>query len=1488
MSSIRHSLGLSALLLVAAGVASPAAAQDTEFTAYLSRTVKPNSGERLGFHLWGASSVDVEEYRLRASELESALRQNGLQIDTSSLTPRRVLSFTGWQGDIQIADGAGVYVYVARSQGGTGVRTQAQAVVVSRLSLGVKRDDDSSLVMINEGDRPASNATLKVYEADDQNGSATILRNERVRRGVGYFWTRSTKSLIYVARRGRHVAIQNSWDRTWSANANAFHVHVETDRPLYRPGQTFHFKAILRENQQGAHRTPVGEEVRVFLRDAQGSRVSVATENTNDFGSVNGSYTISEAAGLGDYTLEVEAGQAQAGGSSVVGSARFGVEEYRKPEYKVEVTTAESSYVQGDTITATVQADYFFGAPVPGAQVEYTVRKRNRWRWWNPWIRPMVFDAISPSIWWPGFGSNQVIDQGTATTAGDGSATFTFTANREDWDSDYEITAKVVDASNREVSGSSTVAVTRAAFDLILVTDRYVYEPGDLVRLQVNTAANDGTPTSAPVEITIDRFLPDGTEERRFQRTRTTNSDGTYSIVLRASGANHYRITAKAQDADGNEVTATRNIWVADDQGTRNWNYSSVTITPDKDTYEPGDNATILIQAPALSGRGLITLESENIKSVYLFDIVGGLGLITLPIEATMTPNIFVTVMVPTDTGFQSASKELQVPPTDKMISVEVVADKAEYLPGEDATFKLRAVDADGNPVRAEISLGVVDEALFALREDETPKLTETFFPHQWNRVNTLGASGGGFHRGGPGGPIFLATTLQATARNTSSGNSGVREYFPDTLHWIADVETDFRGEATITKTMADSLTTWRLTARAITRDDEVGQTKTTTLVRKDLVVRLAAPRALVEGDRMELVGIVHNLAKEGTPGAEPASVSLQLDAQGVTIVGSPSRTLSVERGGQESVTWTVDVTGNKSAEFTLRGQAAFEQDALRINVPIAPRGVAAPVSESGSMRQNGVVTLTLDKDPDAIESATELNISLSPSLAGTMLDSVDYLVGYPYGCIEQTMSKFLPTLMVAETLRTIGRDDPALRDELPKMVKKGVEKLQGLQNADGGWGWFGGRGGASTSHPFVSAYAFYGLALAKQEGYEVPQEMLDKAITYLQGSLDDVTNTDDSGRAYQCFALAMGGVYRTADMQALASRRDQLGNYARAVLAISLHKAGSPLASDMLTSLVGGATTSSGRAFFEGDTLRYGSWTSNTVETTAYAVWAMLELDPNNSLIGDSMAWLLSRRRRNGQYTTTKDTAAVVLAFARYVQITGELNPDMTVTAVVNGQQVDTVRFDTTSLGQKAHVVTIPGSSLRQGANTVRIERQGTGALYYTAVLEQHVRMNPIPALDNGISVSREYFLVTERLDQGQIVEDVTPLSGPVKIGDRVRVQLTMSVSHAADVEHVNLEDRFPSGFEVVEETQPRFGWFWRWSPWWSSREVHDDRVVFFATRVPYWHPTTSVRTYEYRYDMRAETAGDFLALPAFAEAVYAPETNGRTDAVLFRVDSN
>lgn len=1481
MKTLTRGVALSAALLLLASVAH---AQGTEVQAWLGRTVRPNSAERVGFYMWGATAFEVAEYRIASDQLDRSLRDGSVVIDTAAMTPRRTLTFTGEQGEVPAPGLAGVYVYVAKVTAGSAAgmsNQQSQALVVTNLGLAVKRDDTRSIALAHQGERPA--AGLRVTVVDTTNGqNRTITTGTTGSNGLAIFTTPTAGSLTFVVRSGTSVAIQQTWDRTWSAQRPTYTAHLQTDRPLYRPGHLVHFRAIVREAlAAGGYRTPAGVEFRAFVRDTRGTRVEVGALRASDFGTVSGSYALPSTAGLGEWGLELEPAVADPRFQGAIAYANFGVEAYRKPEFKVAVTADRGSYVQGQTASATIQADYYFGAPVPAGKVRWTVTKRARWRHWNPWLEPMVMRCM----WWP-TPEPQVVAEGDATTNAQGQARITFDCARDGEDADYEVTAKVTDASDRQITGASgPLPVTRAAFDLVMLSDRWVYRPGDTINLRANLQTTDGKAVAGrPVALEVFAVDPQGARTSRIRRTVTSNLEGSASLGLLARTRANYVVVATARDAAGNVVTAERSFWIHDQTGSVDWAWNQVEVTADKDAYKPGETALLLIRAPVTHGRALVTIEARSIHTAYSVPVTFGLGLLAVPVTAEMAPNVFASVIVPTANGAFSAERELVVPPVDSLVEVTITADKAEYRPGERATFAIKTTDRLGRPVSADVALGVVDEALFALRADGTPELRETFHPRRWDEVTTTGTQGSGGWWGHGGIRLEMAAMSPSMngAKKAGGETSGqVREYFPDTLRFFASVVTDARGEATVSETLADNLTTWRLTARAVTREAKLGETQTTTLVRKDLIVRLAAPRTLVEGDELELVGIVHNLSKTG---ADPATVQVRLDAQGVTVLGSAAQSVRVARGADARVTWRVRVLPGTNATLEARGTAPFDDDALRLTLPVAARGVAQKQVEAGSQLADGRVTLRLRKDARAIDPASELRIALTPSLAGGLLDSLDYLVGYPYGCIEQTMSKFLPDVVVAEVLKTMGREDPHLAAELPKMVKDGVDRIAGMQNADGGFGWFAN----NESHPYVTAYVAYGLALARRNGFAVPDSVIDPALGFLERSLDGAS-TDLDGRAYQAFALATAGRLRTADLVSLARDRARLGDYAKGVLALALVAANErQLASAVVADLEQSAVMSAGRAHWEGNTVSYGNWTSNPIETTAYVTRALITVNPTSPKVQAAVAWLVERRQDNGQYTTTKDTAAVVLTFAQHVRQTNELDPDLSVSVTVNGQAMSGMRFTTADLGQKARTIQVPASALRVGDNTVVIERTGRGVLYHSVVLDQKVRMDPIPAKDDGIAVRRELSTVETSVDAatGQLVETERPLVGAVKIGQTVRVRLFVAVSKNASVEHVNIEDRFPTGFAVVEAA-PQLDWLFLrgWSYWSSAREVHDDKVVFFASNLPLMHPDGG-STFEYRYDLRAEQVGRFLALPATAEAVYTPDVSGRSDGKVITVE--
>jgi uncharacterized protein YfaS (alpha-2-macroglobulin family) len=1038
----------------------------------------------------------------------------------------------------------------------------------------------------------------------------------------------------------------------------------------------------------------------------------------------------------------------------------------------------------------------------------------------------------------------------------------------------------VVDASDRQVSGAAALTVNRAAFDLMVLTDRSVYRPGDTAQVRVSTTRADGAPVAGvAVDLKIEQVDPQGNKSLRVTRTLTTGFDGTAGLRLLAQTKNQYLITTTARDAGGNSVSAERTMWIHDDRGGTDWAWSTVEITADKEAYAPGDTALLLVRAPVSQGRGLLTIESRGLQSALSFPIYYGLALVPVRVTADMAPNVFASVLVPTRDGMSTAEKELVVPPVDNLVEVTVTADKAEYRPGEQGTFQVKTTDRFGRPVQADVALGIVDEALFGLREDLTPELRETFYPRGWNNVTTVGANNGG---GWGMKPMMLKTAMEASRANTGAKpeTGQAREYFPDTLRFFASVVTDLRGEATVTETLADNLTTWRLTARAVTRATQVGETKTTTLVRKDLIVRLAAPRTLVEGDEMTLVGIVHNLAQPGTSGAEPARVQVRLVAQGVTVVGNAAQTVTVRRGDLARVTWTVRVDSVALATLEARADASFDADALRLTLPVAARGVPAREVQAGSLLTDGRTTLRLTKDARAIDAGTELNISLAPSLAGTMLESLDYLVGYPYGCIEQTMSRFMPDVMVAEVLRTIGRDDPKLTAELPKMVKTGIERIQGMQNPDGGFGWFGGM----RSDPYMTAYVVHGLTQAQLAGCAVSSHLYRRAIGSLYGSLPAVRDSGPTA-AYLAWALSEASAARLHQptqgqlgaldtlLGQVYARRDKLDDQARALLLLALDNRGQRDRAQVVWRNLQAYRIAAGHGTHWGKERWGWHWSHDRVETTAFCLLAALRMDPKSETTAKTAQWLMLERTGSRWYST-KDTATALYALSEYARARGELRPQYEATLLVNGEAVKGWEVTPSNAFRLDGRVVVDPQRLKAGDNRLELRLKGKGALYYSAMLEWVTTEDPIHGAGNYLKADRRYWRITPYTDSdGKLAERREPVAEgqPVKSGEVVEVEVT--VTSETPLSYVALADPKPAGFEPLDQTS---GGTWGGS--YLYRELHDEEVTFFADRLRQGKATLS-------YRLRAETPGTFHALPHQAFAMYRPEARCLSDEALLRV---
>lgn len=772
------------------------------------------------------------------------------------------------------------------------------------------------------------------------------------------------------------------------------------------------------------------------------------------------------------------------------------------------------------------------------------------------------------------------------------------------------------------------------------------------------------------------------------------------------------------------------------------------------------------------------------------------------------------------------------------------------------------------------------------------------------------------------------ATPVPADAIAAQEPVVQVRNDFRSTIVWLPDVKTDADGTAIVKVKYPDSLTTWSATARVVTTGNQFGIASSSTRTKQPLIVRLQAPRFFVVGDQVTVSGVINNNTDE------TMSVVPKLNADGLSVTGlfidgkpvnSAETSVEVKANTETRVDWLVEVHHASEAKLRVEARGGKYADAMEKTFTIFEHGIEKFVSRSGKMRGDSV-SIKLDIPKERRADSTKLTVQIAPSMATTMLDALPYLIDYPYGCTEQTMSRFLPAVITAKTLRDLGlKPETAMhkifggieastasathpdgrRDlkQLDDITKKSLERLYDFQHADGGWGWWKD----GDSDHFMTAYVVWGMTLAHQAGIDVKSDAVTRAAAYLDKELvEEETNYD--AQAWMLHSLAVYHAVRkesevskfqTVAFENLWKNRDRLNAYTRALLALAAHNYGFNEQAKTLianlengvkidtqpdTSIVQRGAQSSdpsviGTAHWGEDGV-YWRWSEGGVEATSFALRALLAIDPQNKLIEPVTNWLV-KNRRGAQWSNTRDTAIVVLTLNDYLRQSGELQPVMGYQLVVNGTPVATKQITAEDALSAPSKFAISRELLRDGANEISIVRNsGTGPIYFSAAAEFFSLEEPLKPAGNEIFVKRQYFkLVNHPTLLKGIVEERVPLNDgeTVKSGDRIAVVLTVEAKN--NYEYLLFEDLKPAGLEAVQVRsgeslyvrELKSGGGFTGRERWVYQELRDRKVALFVDKLP-------EGIWQMSYEMRAEVPGQFHALPVLGQAMYVPEirTNG------------
>jgi uncharacterized protein YfaS (alpha-2-macroglobulin family) len=1297
-----------------------------------------------------------------------------------------------------------------------------------------------------------------------------------------------TDEVVSVVRCGSETAATDPGSWSLRDTPRELVGYIYTDKPVYRPGHTVHVKGVLRWRARGALWPFDRRTVEIAVTDVNEKVVFRAPRTVDEFGAVEGSFALPAGAALGYYGIRISSEDSQASGS-------FEVQEYVRPEFEVIATPVEPTTLQGGTATVTIQGRYYFGQPVANATVNYSVHRQP---FYSPlrWIDGDPEEAAGGGYggW---YGAEQRA-QGTTRLDERGTALLTIPLDIDERGQDYSIRleARVTDAGGREMSGSTIVNATYGRFMVVARVGQYLYAPSTPATLNVRVLDYAGQPQpGVSVNVWLERLVSDpaGGREQSAQKVAesvvTAGADGraSWTTTLPAIGGS-YRFRATAR-SDSRVVRDEAWIWVPGSGETTHGD-EILELVADRTRYQPGEIARLLVKGQPFERSVLITKEAQTV-SYRRVQRLRPNEAIEVPVGPDDIGDTYVNVVFLGDDRLYRAERRLSVPAIRHQLQLSIVADQALARPGETGTFTLTAQNADGRPARAQVSVGVVDEAVYAIRRDSTADPLRFFYRREYSRVGTQFSREYSFVGYSGRDQLMLAKRRRpftlADFKSDRPGQPEVRRDFPDAIHWIASLVTDGSGRATVRVRYPDALTTWRLTARAVTADADVGAAVARTTTTKDLIVRVVTPRFLTEGDRAEIPVVVHNYLKSDAP----VDVSFSATGASSTPLGDAAndgrRSLTVASGGDERLDWTIAATAPGTATFTGTAAAPGASDAVELSIPILPFGLRRATGLAGSLgtESEGRVSLTIPEASNPAVSARTLVVELSPSLAGSVMGALDFLVGYPYGCTEQIVSSFLPALRADRAFRGLKLQPPERFANLDRMVSDGLRRLYDAQREDGGWGWWR----ADARHPFMTAYALDALIEARAAGYTVEAWRVMNGVSALEALYTEYPRAVPDLKAYMLYALVRSRAPKEAGsppaaaafdlgaaLDAVWNVRDRLSPYGQALLLLALDLQADRRADDAARQLLAGVQTRGGLSWWPSarDPLLEDE-SDAAAEATAFAVRALVRRDPENAVLEQAVRWLLLNR--TGSYWfTTKRTAMVIYSLIDYMQARQETAAPLTADLFVNGQAAGSHTFAPADLVRPdPFVLRIPAPA---GVSELRIAKRGAGTLYWSASAVYYDTRTPIERTGSRrLAIGRRYFALTPVDQRGRIVYRESPFSGSMAPGDLLLVRLT--VAGASDWRYLMVEDPLPAGAEVVQQEElyalERRGDRWMG---WSRREFRDDRVVFFQE-------SFGTGRYEYQYLIKATIPGEFKALPAQITPMYVPDAAASSDAVDVRV---
>ncbi|MFT3936270.1 MAG: MG2 domain-containing protein [Chitinophagaceae bacterium] len=1232
-------------------------------------------------------------------------------------------------------------------------------------------------------------------------------------------------------------------------NSTGLDAFIYEERDIYRPGERINFSVVVRDR---LWKSPGELPIKLKFLLPNGKELKTFRKNLNEQGSLEGSVDVAASAITGSYSLEVYNGN-----DVLLGSQNFMVEEFVPDRIKVTAKLDKESLAVGESAKLSINAVNFFGPPAANRNYECEIQVK------QSSFNPKKYTNYNFSIANPGISFDKAVKEGT--TDGDGNASESFTAKEE-----YKNTGllqasfytTVFDETGRPVSRSTNANIyTQPVFFGIGEDGWWYYPLNQSIKfplISINKS-EQLTTTTAKVEVIKHEYRTVLTKNGEYFRYESQKEDKvvasnnvtvsgentSFPFTPRTPGNYELRVSIPGASSYVKKEFYSYGNWGNDDNSSFEVSTEgNIDIDVDKNAYSTGETAKVLFKTP-FSGKMLVTMETDKVVSYQYVNVDGRQASLDMKLSADHLPNVYITATLikPHDVSdipltVAHGYRSIMVEEKSRKMDVKIEASAAVR---SHTHQKVKVKAAAGSYV----TLAAVDNGVLQVSNFDTPDPYDYFygkrsldvtgydmypllFPEIRARLSSTGGDG----------------DLETSKRSNPMPNKRIKIV----SYWSGITKADGSGEASFEFDIPQFSGEIRLMAVAY-KNESFGSTESNMKVADPIVLSTALPRFLSPGDTVTVPVTITNTTSKNSTADATLSVTAPLQAAGPLQQSVELKANSEARAIFKVIASPSISTGKIKVEVKGMGEKFTDET----DITVRPPSTLQKITGSGVVAGNASQKITIGLN-DFIPGSGDYKLVVSRSPALRLADQFAYLVAYPYGCTEQTVSAAFPQLYYGDMadLFNTGKDNKASANA---NIQEAIRKIKLRQLYNGGITLWDGEG---TEHWWASVYAAHFLIEAQKAGYDVDNGLLLTLLNYLNTKLRNretilyYYNQKEQKKiapkevAYSLYVLSLAGRPNVSAMNYYKANPALLALDSRYLLSAAYAVAGDKARfKEMLPASFTGevAVAQTGGSFY------------SDIRDEAISLNVLIDADPTNAQIPVMANHVVDKLKQRTWYST-QESAFSFLAIGKLARAANKSTVTATINA--NGKNVGTVSTNSLRLNAK-----------QLNSNSVDITTKGEGNIYYWWQSEGISASGAYKEEDNYIKVRRRFFDRYGRAITGNTF----------KQNDLVIVQLSLEKSYSGSVENVVLTDLLPAGFEIENpRTKELPGMEWikdASNP--TAMDVRDDRINLFVDLY-------SAKQLYY-YAVRAVSPGVYKMGPASADAMYNGEYHSYNGAGIIKV---